>query len=192
MEPIPYFKAEAPELSSTARPIEARLEIKPRLTLAEGQVAPTSQRKVSDSLPTDDLANAEKKKLKTAAVELQPSAPSEYNISVKGQSVSSDRPGNIQMKAEESGSLKEAEKSVDNQKAVEDKQRSDRNISTTEILMQKAEVEIHCNVGSGEKAKPEGEKDVDKGLNMELLIGATHGRKGISGKGDLEGEKTAD
>ncbi|KAK7825767.1 pentatricopeptide repeat-containing protein [Quercus suber] len=28
--------------------------------------------------------------------------------------------------------------------------------------MQKAEVEIHCNVGSGEKAKPEGEKDVDK------------------------------
>nr|XP_023901052.1 uncharacterized protein LOC112012914 [Quercus suber] len=112
MEPIPYFIAEAPELSSTARPIEARLEIKPRLTLAEGQVAPTSQRKVSDSLPTDDLANAEKKKLKTAAVELQPSAPSEYNISVKGQSVSSDRPGNIQMKAEESGSLKEAEKSV--------------------------------------------------------------------------------
>lgn len=76
-----YFVA--PELSLTARPIEARLEIKPRLTLAEGQVAPTSQRKVSDSLPTDDLANAEKKKLKTAAAELQPSAPSEYNISVK-------------------------------------------------------------------------------------------------------------
>uniref|UniRef100_A0A7N2MN06 ARID domain-containing protein n=1 Tax=Quercus lobata TaxID=97700 RepID=A0A7N2MN06_QUELO len=182
----------SPELNSTARPIEARLEIKPRLTLAVGQVTPTSQRKVSDSLPTDDLANAEKKKLKTEAAELQPSAPSEYNISVKEQWVSSDRPGDIQMKAEESGSLKEAEKSVDNQKAVEDKRRSDRNISMTEILMQKAKAEIHCNVGSGEKAKPEGEKDVDKSLNMELLTGATHGRKGISGKGYLEGEKTAD
>lgn len=76
-----YFVA--PELNSTARPIEARLEIKPRLTLAVGQVAPTNQRKVSDSLPTDDLADAEKKKLKTEAAELQPSAPSEYNISVK-------------------------------------------------------------------------------------------------------------
>lgn len=105
-----YFVA--PELNSTARPIEARLEIKPRLTLAVGQVAPTSQRKVSDSLPTDDMANAEKKKLKTEAAELQPSAPSEYNISVKEQWVSSDRPGDIQLKAEESGSLKEAENSV--------------------------------------------------------------------------------
>lgn len=75
---------------------------------------------------------------------------------------------------------------------MEDKQRSERNISMTEILMQKAKAEIHCNVGSGEKAKPEGEKGIDKSLNTELLTGATHGRKGISGKGDLDGEKTAD
>lgn len=67
---------------SPARPIEAQIGTKPRLALPEGQVAPTSQRKVGDSSPTDDMANAEKKKLNTAAEELQPSAPSGYNISV--------------------------------------------------------------------------------------------------------------
>lgn len=95
---------------SPARPIEAQIGTKPRLALPEGQVAPTSQRKVGDSSPTDDMANAEKKKLNTAAEELQPSAPSGYNISVKGQRVSSDRPASTLMKAEESGNSKEAEK----------------------------------------------------------------------------------
>ncbi|GMY33921.1 hypothetical protein FCV25MIE_29163 [Fagus crenata] len=195
MDPNPY--SEVAELISPARPIEAQIGTKPRLALPEGQVAPTSQRKVGDSSPTDDMANAEKKKLNTAAEELQPSAPSGYNISVKGQRVSSDRPASTPMKAEESGNSKEAEKKPDdNQKAMEDKQ---RNESMTKMHMQKEKAEIHCNVvigvkaeGSSENHKPEGEKDVDKDLNMEFFTGAAHGIKGSSGKGNLEGQKTAD
>jgi hypothetical protein len=74
---------------------------------------------------------------------------------------------------------------------MEDKQRYE---SMTKMHMQKEKAEIHYNVVIGEKAegssenhKPEGEKDVDKDLNMEFSTGAAHGIKGSSGKGNLEG-----